>query len=191
MGSDKLTTMHIHAHRKILANGSTIIKTLRRAHQNQYVRAPPAAHTNLCPSCTRGVNPGCQIFSLAWRQQCMTHITKSIRKYSAAYCEYPSRILTYSPSILVRILRIHRVSLHIYSRICCVSCVFSRILHIRVFLRILRVFSHIRCVFAYGFGYMSPLYCAHISPFRPTMGIHGPPHGVLRTQWGAASLVSM
>ena len=57
----------------------------------------------------------------------MTHITKPIRKYSTAYCEYPSRILEYSPSILVRILRIHCVSLRMRSRIRRVSCVFSRI----------------------------------------------------------------
>ena len=64
----------------------------------------------------------------------MSDITKPIRKYSAACCEYPLRILAYSPNILVRILRIHRVSSRIRSRICCVSCVFSRILaYSRVF----------------------------------------------------------
>ena len=87
----------------------------------------------------------------------MSDITIPIRKYSAAYCEYPSRILAYSPSILVRILHIHRVSSRICLRIYCVSCVFSRILaylprigsrilaysrvFIRVFLRICRVFA--------------------------------------------------
>ena len=38
-----------------------------------------------------------------------------------------------------------------------------------------------------GFGLKS----AHISPFRPTMGLPGHLYGVLRAQWGAASLVSM
>ena len=86
---------------------------------------------------------------------CMTHITRYIRKYSTAYCEHPPSILAYSPSILVRILRIHCVSSRMRSRIRCVSCVFSRILvysrvfalypvHIRVFSRICRV----SCVFA-------------------------------------------
>ena len=36
----------------------------------------------------------------------MTHITSPPRKYAAAYCEHPPRILAYSPNILVRILRI-------------------------------------------------------------------------------------
>ena len=87
----------------------------------------------------------------------MSDITKSIRKYSAAYCEYPSRILAYSPSILVRILRIHRVSSRIgkhtlaysprilgilaYSRV--FAAYLPRILRIRVFSRIRRVFSRI------------------------------------------------
>ena len=77
----------------------------------------------------------------------MTHITRSIRKYAAAYREYPSRILEYSPSILSLCISCVFVAYWpIFARVR-VSCVFSRILaysprilHIRVFSRIRRVF---------------------------------------------------
>ena len=73
----------------------------------------------------------------------MADITRSIRKYAGAYREYPSRILEYSPSILVHILRICRVLASIRLLIRRVSYVFSRILaYSRVFVAYPRI-----CVF--------------------------------------------
>ena len=113
----------------------------------------------------------------------MTHITNPIRKYAAAYCEYPSRILAYSPNILVRILRIHRVSSRICSRIHCVSCVFSRILaYSRVFAaypaypRIRRVFSRIHrvsCVFA-AYPAYSRVFTAYSSAYSRVFAAYLP-----------------
>ena len=94
----------------------------------------------------------------------MSDITISIRKYSAAYCEYPSRILAYSPSILVRILRIHRVSSRIgkhtlaysprilgilaYSRVFAAYPAYPRIL--AYLPRILRILAYLPRILAYS-----------------------------------------
>ena len=77
----------------------------------------------------------------------MSDITTSIRKYATAYCEYPLRILAYSPSILVCILRI----LAYLPRIGEYSFAYSR-----VFSCVLAYSPRFPRVSAYGYGYMSP-----------------------------------
>ena len=85
----------------------------------------------------------------------MSDITKSIRKYAAAYCEYPLRILAYSPNILVRILRIHRVSSRIGKHTLAYS---PRILGILAYSRVFAaypVYPRIRRVFSRILAYSS------------------------------------
>ena len=116
----------------------------------------------------------------------MSDITISVRKYSAAYGEHPPRILAYSPSILVRILRIHRVSSRIgkhtlvysprilgilaYSRVFAAYPAYPRILayssrilaYSRVFSRILAYSSRVSCVFAAYSSAYSRVFAAYL-----------------------------